>query len=309
MLILVLQNYQNFKHRDVNFWRIIFCSLAVQFTLKSFISIKTIIMKHNFKIGLLGLAFLVGFSACNQNKPVSEQQDTLALNHFRVEALEESNDFPTAKLELSNVKTEAVGADSVKVTFDYNVANYELTKQTADMNAEHCANSAEGQHIHFILDNKPYQALYKPTNTITLAKNSEHYLLSFLSRSYHLSVKSPDASVLVKFKIDENGKYVKLDDPKEPLLFYSRPKGEYKGKDTEHVLLDFYVKNAVIAADAYKVKVSVADTTFTVDRWTPYFIKGAAEGPLDIKIELLDKDNNTVNGPFNPTERTVTILP
>src|SRR5690606_20788924 len=154
--------------------------------------------------------------------------------------------FPNASLTIANVNTEAVG-DSVKVTFDFSVSNYELTKQTEDRHAEHAANSAEGQHIHFILDNSPYVALYKPTHTVTLAKGSEHTLLVFLSRSYHLSVKSENASALLKFKIDENGLYQKLKEPKEPMLFYSRPKGDYKGKDTENVLLDFYIKNAKLS--------------------------------------------------------------
>lgn len=275
--------------------------------------VKNIVMEKNLKISWLSsvLFIALGLSACNQNtKTDTDNQDSTARNSaLAIEAFEETNDFPDAGLTLANVKTEDLGEDSVKVTFDYTVANYELTKQTEDIHAEHCANSAEGQHIHFILDNKPYQALYKPTNTITLAKNSEHYLLSFLSRSYHLSVKSPNASVLVKFKIDENGKYAKSADPKEPMLFYSRPKGEYKGKDTEMILLDFYVKNAKISQQDYKVKVSVNDTTFTVANWCPYFIKGAPDGDLKLKIELLDKEGNTVNNEFNPTERTVTLKP
>src|SRR5690606_38865745 len=140
--------------------------------------------------------------------------------------------------------------------------------------------------------------LYKPTHTVTLSKNTEHILLGFLSRSYHLSVKSKDASFLLKFKIDENGKYVKLDTPTEPMLFYSRPKGDYKGKDTENVLLDFYIKNIQLSATDYKVKVEVADTTFTVDSWNPYLIKGAEEGDLDVKISLIDPQGNDVKGTF-----------
>jgi hypothetical protein len=128
-----------------------------------------------------------------------------------------------------------------------------------------------------------------------------------LSRSYHLSVKSPDASLLIHFKIDENGKYIQLPTPTKPMLFYSRPKGEYVGKDTQNVLLDFYVKNAKIGPNDYKVKVNVADTTFTVDQWQPYFIKNAPMGNLKLKIQLLDGAGKEVSGPNTSVERSVTL--
>jgi hypothetical protein len=271
-------------------------------------------MKHLFKPMLFatGLFLIAGLSGCNQNKTSSDTQDSVTTDapsgKLSIAPFEEANDFPNAKLALTNVSTADAG-DSVKVTFDYDVANYELTKMTEDEHAHHSANSRDGQHIHFIMDNKPYVALYKPTHTVTLAKNSEHHLLSFLSRSYHLSLKHDAAAVLVKFKIDKDGKYVKLTDPTEPMLFYSRPKGEYKGKDTKNVLLDFYVKNAKISPQDYKVMVSVADTSFTVDKWTPYLINGVDAGDLKIKIALVDKEGKTVNGDYGSIERTSSIMP
>ncbi|MFD1630092.1 hypothetical protein [Pseudopedobacter beijingensis] len=253
--------------------------------------------------------FVMGtFAACNNNTKHTEENTADSTKKITIEALNESDDFPNAKLTLGDVKTEVVG-DSTRLTFNFGVENYELTKQTEDGHAEHCANSKEGQHIHFIMDNKPYAALYKPTNTVTLAKNSEHVLLCFLSRSYHLSVKSPDASVLVKFKIDENGNYVKLEEPTEPMLFYSRPKGEYKGADVDNVLLDFYVKNLKISPQDYKVNVQAADTTFTVDSWTPYLIKGAPAGDLNVKISLVDPQGNNIGGTFGEIERTSKLEP
>lgn len=255
-----------------------------------------------------GLIALASLSACNQNgNKTAESQDTVVKTAMTIEPLAETAEFPDAKLTIANVKTEKVGTDSVKLMYTFNVANYELSKQTMDNHSGECANSEKGQHIHFIMDNKPYQALYKPENTITLPINSEHYLLSFLSRSYHLSVKSPEASVLVHFKIDKDGKYVEMESVKEPMLFYSRPKGEYAGKDTQNVLLDFYVKNATLAPDAYKVKVDLADTTFTVDKWQPYFIKNAPMGDLNVKITLLGADGKELTGDNTSVERSVTL--
>ncbi len=86
-------------------------------------------------------------------------------------------------------------------------------------------------------------ALYEPTHTATVALNSEHYVLVFLSRSYHESLKNKGAAMVYHFKVDENGKLQKMADPKTPMVFYSRPKGDYLGKDTANVLFDYYVWN------------------------------------------------------------------
>jgi hypothetical protein len=265
-------------------------------------------LKFSFPLIFSGLFAIVAFGACNQNnKSTSGSGDSTKTAKLSIEPVTESDDFPNAKLTMNPVKTEMVGKDSAKLMFNFSVANYELSKQTKDMNSGECANSDKGQHIHFILDNKPYQALYKPENTITLPVNSEHYLLCFLSRSYHLSVKSPDASVLVHFKVDKNGNFVKMDNPTAPMLFYSRPKGEYAGKDTQNVLLDFYIKNTTLATNGYKVKVSVGDTTFTVDKWKPYFIKGAPMGDLKLNIQLLDASGKPMSGDNTSIDRTITL--
>ncbi|RKD20275.1 hypothetical protein BCY91_01245 [Pelobium manganitolerans] len=266
-------------------------------------------LKFTPPVFFAGLIALASLGACTQNNKTANTQDSTdsAKAAMSIEPLTDAEEFPNAKLAITNVKTEKVGADSVKLSYTFNVENYELSKQTMDGHSGECANSEKGQHIHFIMDNKPYEALYKPEHSVTLPLNSEHYLLCFLSRSYHLSVKSPGASVLVHFKIDKDGKYQALDAVKEPMLFYSRPKGEYAGKDTQNVLLDFYVSNATLAADAYKVKVNVGDTTFTVDKWQPYFIKNAPMGNLDLKITLLDASGKELTGDNTSVSRSITL--
>ena len=48
-----------------------------------------------------------------------------------------------------------------------------------------------------------------------------------------------------------------------PHMFYSRPKGEYKGSDTKRVILDFYLANTLLSLEGNKVKATInsnADT-------------------------------------------------
>jgi len=218
-----------------------------------------------------------------------------------------SPEYPDAQLGINNVKAEKQGNDSAKVSFSFDVKNYELKSQTADATGKNCNNSDKGQHIHFILDNKPYVALYEPKHELVLANNTEHYLLCFLSRSYHESVKSPGAAVVYHFKIDENGKLQKMDNPTTPMVFCSRPKGDYLGKDTENLLFDFYVWNATLGNDGYKVKAHISgdgvDTTMTITDWKAYFLKNMPMGKPNITLTLVDKDGNKVEGPGSEVTR------
>ncbi len=259
-----------------------------------------------FKNNFLVLSTVLGFSlvSCQENSEMKEAQlaertDSSSAPSILLSSFSESPTFPNATLKMGKVSSEVVG-DSVKLSFNFDMANYELKNQTDDAVGKQCSNSDKGQHIHFIMDNKPYVALYEPKHEITLAKNTEHYLLCFLSRSYHESLKNKEASVLYHFKIDEKGKLVKLDNPKVPMVFYSRPKGDYIGKDAANVLLDFYVWNATLGADytvSAAVKNDAQDTTFVVKEWKAYQLSQLQKGKYKITLTLMDKNGKKVESP------------
>ncbi len=263
------------------------------------------------------LALMVGAIGCNNSSTkgtdgadssssvdtsTAKKMDSITVSHIA-----DSKEFPGADLQIASITAEKVGTDSAKVTVKYTVKNFKLTEMTDDAHAAHMANSHDGQHIHFILDNKPYTALYKPENTVTVPLNSEHYLLSFLSRSYHESIKTTEASKLVKFKVDAMGKLTTDATPKEPSLFYSRPKGEYKGEETKNLLLDFYLVNTNLAPDGNKVIADINGQTFTLDKWGPYEIKGLPLGNNKVKLTLVDKDGNAVTGDNVSVERDIKL--
>lgn len=268
-------------------------------------------------LGILSATALLHTSCGSGNGEVHEINDTVEAHasHPKLPDLEivpvgQSPEFPNARLSLASAKATAAG-DSVKIAFAFNVKNYELKGQTPDADSKQCNNSDKGQHIHFILDNQPYTALYEPKHEITVAKNTEHYLMCFLSRSYHESIKSKGAAMLYHFKIDETGKLVKLEDPKEPMLFYSRPKGDYLGKDTANLLLDFYVWNATLGAD-YKVKALVSNGNgqqkeFNIDNWQANFIQNMGTGKASVSLTLVDKDGKELNGPMSKVTRNISL--
>jgi hypothetical protein len=270
-------------------------------------------MSVKMKLGIIALSSLSLFAAsCGDgaNNDQASTADTAQVappaKEITLAPIPASPEFDGAELSIASVAAEAQGADSAKLNFSFGVKNYELKSQTADAGAKQCNNSDKGQHIHFILDNNPYAALYEPKHSVTLPVNSEHYLMVFLSRSYHESVKTKGAAVVYHFKIDEKGKLQKLDEPKTPMVFYSRPKGDYLGKDTENVLLDFYVWNASLGAD-YKVNAKInsggAEKLVDVTEWKPQFLQGLAMGKSSITLTLMDKDGKAVEGPMTNVTR------
>lgn len=191
-----------------------------------------------------------------------------------------------------------------EVQFRYKIENYELGAQTPGAGENGLANSGKGQHIHAILNNQPYMAHYDPGFEKEL-EAGRYILLSFLSRSYHESVKSEGAYELLQFTVGETDEPAA--DLSAPHLFYSRPKGTYSGADTEKLLLDFYLVNCDLSPDGYQVKATINGTAFMLSHWVPYVVEGLPKGEVTISLELQDADGNTVDSPFNPVTRVVTL--
>ena len=202
--------------------------------------------------------------------------------------------YSNSSISLNNLKI-----DDDNFTFSFDVINYELGIQSLKDFDYTLANSNKGQHIHFIVNNGPYSAHYQQNITKELDKGN-NVILAFLSRSYHESVKNPNAFILTQTgndKINLNNEF----------LFYSRPKGTYKGVDTEKLLLDFYLVNTNISPDGNKVRATIQDTEFIIDEWAPYYIEGLPKGNITFKLELIDYKGNLIQTPFNPSERTVIL--
>jgi hypothetical protein len=80
----------------------------------------------------------------------------------------------------------------------------------------------------------------------------------------------------------------------QPHLFFYQPQAENK-----QPILDFYLVNTSIAENGNKVKVTINSTEFIIDKWAAYTIKGLTKAENTIRIQLVDKNNNLIDGPFN----------
>jgi hypothetical protein len=259
------------------------------------------------KVNIIIISALLIFISCD-NKKKSSSSDTIISTVIEKGGLKVSEvyslSFSTAKLKINSPERNTAILDTNVVEFSFDISNYDLGEQTADLDEKLCANSPEGQHIHLILNNEPYAAHYDSEFTKELEKG-DYVALAFLSRSYHESLKNKSAYKLWEFsvgkdfesQIDVNGSH----------LFYSRPKSTYIGEDTKRILLDFYLVNVDLSPDGFKVKAEVNGISFILNKWVPYIIEGLPMGETKIKLSLLDEEGHLVKSPYNPVERTIVL--
>jgi hypothetical protein len=202
-----------------------------------------------------------------------------------------------------------------------------------------------GNHIHVILDNQPYEAYYNLDQEFELRNvaDGEHTLRVFASRPWHESYKNSGSFQMVKFSVKNGGgdntkpattntgqqmsnanaaptpegkdmqnSTAGAVDPAKPLLTYSRPKGEYKGVESDPIMIDFWLANAQLKGDGgtYRVRYSVdGGEAKYIDKWAPVWLNGWTAGKHTIKLELVDEDGSVIdNGGYNSTTREITVL-
>jgi hypothetical protein len=170
-------------------------------------------------------------------------------------------------------------------------------------------------HLHLILDNEPYRAIYDLDQAIALEdlEPGTHTLRVFPVRPWHESYKNDGAYAQTTFhvltKTDSNNP-----DPELPLLTYSRPKGDY---GAEPILLDYYLANAPlhIAAQTdetlsdWRIRVTINDQSFLLDQWQPIYLEGFKTGENWVKLEFIDDQGNLMANRFNNTVRVINYQP
>ena len=270
---------------------------------------------------LLSSLLLLGLVACDAAKqateatsvatstsvPASGVAGSMEKNGLRLTPFFDSPKFPTAQLRLN---TPAAGSTvpSGAVPFKYEITNFLLTKMSGGMHSEEMANSMKGQHIHNIVDNEPYTAHYETSYTKNIV-DGQHVVLSFLSRSYHESLKHRGAYDLRVVTVGTVAANTPAFDLKAPHLFYSRPKDVYTGKDAQKVMLDFYLVNTTLEPGGTQVRATINGNEFMLDQWAPYMMEGLPMGENTIKLELVDSSGNLIPGPYNSVSRSFSLQP
>lgn len=246
------------------------------------------------------------FIQCSEsgNQQQATEESSTQATGIRLSKAPVSPAFADATLALKNYTSES-SENGFNALFDFEVSNYELGAQTETADTRGIANSANGQHIHLILNNGPYSAHYEPNVSKSLEEGN-YVALAFLSRSYHESVKNANSYWLDVIKVGNPTDQLDIDFSAQH-MFYSRPKGTYTGKDTEKLMIDFFLLNTDLSPDGNKVRATVNGEVFIIDEWAPFYVEGLPMGDIPFKLELIDTNGNVIPGPFNVVERIVTL--
>lgn len=185
--------------------------------------------------------------------------------------------------------------------------------------------TGEGDHLHVILDNQPYEAYYDLSEPFefTNVAPGRHTLRIFASRSFHESYKNEGAFHMVSFTVkgSETATASQAQDEKaapgepdltRPLLTYSRPKGEYKGDEADPIMIDFWLTNARLKEDGgeFRIRYIIDDgDPGYIDRWAPLWLSDWTNGKHTVRLELIGTDQNPVeNGGLNTTTHEITVI-
>jgi hypothetical protein len=224
-----------------------------------------------------------------------------------IQELSESLEAYQPQVTILSPKTDEVLEDT-KVSVRFQVQDLPIFKDP-DLGL--------GLHLHVILDNQPYQAVYNLDQPLIFEDLSPgtHTIRVFASRPWHESFKNEGAYAQTTFHI-----YTKSTDnnpdPAQPLLTYSRPTGSY---GAEPIMLDFYLTNAPLHLVAqenpsdeiadWRIRVTANGQSFVLDRWQPVYLKGFKPGKNWLKLEFLDEQGNPVKNVFNNTVRLFSYEP
>ncbi|BAQ66319.1 hypothetical protein [Geminocystis sp. NIES-3709] len=174
-----------------------------------------------------------------------------------------------------------------------------------------------GPHLHFFVDDKPYQAIYSTANSIELTDLAPgtHTIRVFASRPWHESFKNEGAYAQTTFHV-----FTATEDnnpaQNQPLLTYSRPQGVYSA---EPIMLDFYLTNTplhVVATENpndeivdWRIRVTINGESFLLDTWQPIYLTGFNKGQNWVKLEFIDENGNVIKNAFNSTVRVIDFQP
>jgi hypothetical protein len=190
--------------------------------------------------------------------------------------------------------------------------------------ADEIATNSKGESVRIIIDELPYYGIYETTyNTLdrtdlyfveilrtTISPNLDngmHVIRAFPVRSYGESLKNKNAFAAHIFYVGsvENNLNVDL---RKPFITYNEPQGNFSYDPERPILLDFWMANARLSRDGYKVRASVDGVVQQmITSWLPYYIYGLGRGNHSIRLELLDPQNKKVPGDLNDVEKVISI--
>lgn len=194
-------------------------------------------------------------------------------------------------ITLKEIKTESNEAELTLNTTSFKEGKNHLSfsvNGVNDYNISYLANNY--YHTQFSSDIFEMEFLY-----------GNNVFLAFLTDKNNIAIKSNKGSVLKNAVV---GDMENMFDMNQPHLFYYLPKAE-----TVNPILDFYLVNTSLSENGNKVKVTINQTEFIINKWAAYQIAGLPSPQNTVRIQLIDKNGNLIDGPFNDSgERSFSVI-
>lgn len=259
---------------------------------------------------------ILGFPAKKKNPP----KNTF-LDEIRIVPVERTPEPDNARVEITFPGRYQVVGEPVKVQL--HVESFTVGTNSDFERQKEIRRDRNGESIHVIIDELPYftitnymfnsmdqNELYFVETLMAQVPygldSGMHVIRVFPCRTFGESLKGKkcfDARIFYVGSTD-NGNF----DLKKPYLTYNEPQGDFNYDPETPILLDFWITNAKLSRDGYKVRLSIdGQVQGLLPTWTPYYIYGLTQGTHSIRLELLDSSNTKVPGPFNDVEKTISL--
>lgn len=261
------------------------------------------------RLTLLSLVFL--FVSCNQgsisninpdeiNAAFSEHVDIIILENKGVK-ITEANDFPLfsdCSLKFIAPKSNAFFGPN---QFELEVDNFNLIGSTVDEKQKGVRLNDKGQFLYVIKNRKKIDRFNTTKFDFDLPNGTTNYFMA-PSRSYEMSIKNDNSYLAFEYNVE--GDSCHYNDIKEPSIYLCSPSGIYPNSHSDKVLLDFFIINTEIN-DQTKVKITIdKDLHFIVDKWAPFYVEGLNPGNHTVKLQLVDKSGENIQGNYTSFEET-----
>lgn len=267
-----------------------------------------------------------GGTATHEETPVSATEDatvagatagTVVAEADGVRLVRGARSEPRMAGARARILEPAAGAtvEGPDVTVRLAAEAFEPGAMTPGAESRGIAVSGQGQHVHLIIDEQPYHAIYDLSEPVVLEgiEPGPHVLSAFPSRAWHEAVKADGALAMIPIFVAaaDAGEAVDAGSAPEvdgPTLLYSRPKGTYAGADADSVMVDFYLSNVDLSPEGYTARLTVDDgISVRLTAWVPYYLVGLPAGEHAIRLELIGPGGEPLEGPLTRAERTITI--
>jgi hypothetical protein len=300
--------------KGMNFWLVRAIAIATSFSWQGRI------IKRSAKL-LISLLLILSLSGCG-GKVVSQEPFTSGKVRDNPQLTNQISEVspPSVIQELKRrLETNQPQVKIISPKPDETLENdkVDVSFQVKDLPIFQDSQYKLGSHLHVILDNQPYIAVYDISQPLTLSNLAAgtHTLRVFASYPWYESFKNEGAYAQTTFhvftKTDENNP-----DTSQPLLTYSHPKGEY---GAEPILLDFYLTNAPLQIGGkdilkdeigdWRIRCTINGESFVLDRWESVYLKGFKPGKNWVKLEFLDGDGKVIKNIFNTTVGSINYEP